>query len=257
MNEQLKWAADIFFLVLPFLSIIAIWVMYALSLLRKNKLLFRTQKEMELNLLAKIQFDFSHDFHDGVGSPLKVIKKEIIELTDQLKQMEHADSMIYSMKQISDEINSIQESILNIQEVMYPSELLNGHLFDALKHFQKIHSRNGFHIELTCPEFESNFQPYISLHVFRIIQETILNVKQHTNLNYIEINISCNDQYLEIEMVYLQNKEIQFSTVVDINSKSRGLLSLKNRIQMIDGRRTSQIKDGYHFEVIQLPLKLN
>jgi signal transduction histidine kinase len=178
-------------------------------------------------------------------------------LNENLVNLEKPQQLqnIISAKSIIDDAISL---IRNISHSLMPPTLKNFGLESATTDlFQKISGSGIINASARFHDYRERLQVEQELLVFRIIQETILNVKQHTNLNYIEINISCNDQYLEIEMVYLQNKEIQFSTVVDINSKSRGLLSLKNRIQMIDGQRTSQIKDGYHFEVIQLPLKLN
>lgn len=187
----------------------------------------RIQKKLKSNFLYQIENEkikISRELHDSI-MPLTIPLKEFISkrgcFTDE------------NEKEWQNEINNFEIYLSKINENIFPSELLEGDLIEAIqKLVYRLRSENKI-IELHS-ELESKISKADSIQVFRIIQETLINAIKYSGSDFFNILISQDGKNLICSVIYDFLEKNKSDTA--ILSFRRGYKIIAQRLELLSGK---------------------
>lgn len=123
---------------------------------------------------------------------------------------------------------------------------------DALKLYVK-NFENRYKIEciFKCDETLIQLRPEYTVALYRIFQESLSNVVRHSKATLVEIRIVCIDSKLRF---LIADNGIGFDPVIQNRVGSYGLLSIKERVFLMDGNLVIDSASGKGTKVeIEIP----
>lgn len=205
-------------------------------------------REDERSLIAR-------ELHDELGQTLTSLKIDLNwinkRITDQMPRHEAWREKISSMSQLLDE--NIQ-MVRKISTDLRPPLLDDFGLIPAMEwQAQEFQERTG----IKCV-FVSDLEEDLSLHregniaLFRVVQESLTNVARHASATRVKIKLAIKGDDLTLEVTD-NGVGIEDELVDDI--KSLGILGMKERLHLLDGKFTIKGKRGKGTKiVVSLPL---
>ncbi len=205
-----------------------------------------TYKKRHIRLLENYELSrrqLSREIHDTVGSyvtPLKIALSngELFSADDRLSFWEK-------------KLNDFERVFIDVNQSLYPIELQIGNIKEAIEALcynlstkECTVTTGGIALE------EIKEKPGIQL--FRIIQETIVNILKHTNSTIICVSIWEHEHSIVAA--------VSFNGDNTPRSKLNGLLSgrgqfiIKERMKAIDAKLSSVSEDGLHAIRYKVPL---
>ncbi|MEW5919404.1 MAG: LuxR C-terminal-related transcriptional regulator [Bacillota bacterium] len=108
-------------------------------------------------------------------------------------------------------------------------------------YFADFESRTGIYVQFNTENIENEPSRKMWVHIFRIIQETLNNVKKHSQASEVKINLSSTEQYLTL---IIQDNGIGFKPETKNNKSENnwlpfghyGLVGLEQRVKMLGGK---------------------
>lgn len=193
----------------------------------------------------------SRQVHDELGQALTGLKmdlywlstrvpKQLRALHDKAKSMSaHIDSTIHTVRRISTELR--------------PGILDDLGLVAALEwqahEFQK---RTGVHCEAKSDLKEAILDEDLNTAFFRIFQETLTNISRHANATKVTVQLKKSRGELILEVA---DNGRGISEAEILNTKSIGLLGMRERAALVGGRVTISGVPGHGTTVrVQIPL---
>jgi len=212
---------------------------FAVSVIRQQRRYIALQKAnamAEISAMEKERARIAGDLHDDLGPLLSVVKFRVDHVEgiepDEKQELDKAS------KQLDDLIGRLREVANNLM----PSVLQRKGLFSAIEEYiNSVHSTSSLRIE-TEDLSKTRISEEKTIHIYRIVQETIHNCLKHAqatkmNICFDEVNgsfkISCNDNGKGFDVARIQQE-----------SGGIGMRSLKNRTEMMGGRMTIDSKPG-------------
>jgi signal transduction histidine kinase len=183
-------------------------------------------QEIERNRLAQ-------EIHDGIGASLAGIKLELSQLNSKLKN-ETLDAIENKMSTAFSELRSISHNLsLNFLEEKNFESLLN----ELALSFNK---RKEFEVALFIFPIKvvNTFSYTIKLHIYRILQELLLNISKHAKASYVSLSLTKHNKSLNI---ILEDDGIGY---IEIHNKGIGLKNIKERVALLNGTIQIESKKG-------------
>jgi len=197
------------------------------QLQRLTAQIFQTQEQERQRI--------SRELHDDLGQSLIVLKLHISSLRQTLSSRQSA--LKKKLDDILEESRELIDKVRRISLNLSPSVLEDLGLEAALKQLFKNFSLNRnlkFDVDLeTVSPFLSNAA---QTGVYRIFQETLVNISKHTNAT--EVIIRVNRRYNYLHFLVADNG--QGFDPAELNAKTAGergmgLASIEERVRMFDG----------------------
>jgi signal transduction histidine kinase len=187
----------------------------------------RTQKKIKSHYFNQIENEkikISRELHDAIAPftlPLKefIKKKGVITSEDEITWLK--------------EISSFEAYLTNINERIFPSELLDGNLKVALQIMsQKLCTENRKIILHT--EFSTKISNQHSIQIFRIVQESLINAIKYSQSPFFNLLFTQN----ELDLICTVNYEIDAKNNTDHNDNSsrRGRKIMSQRLELLSGK---------------------
>lgn len=178
----------------------------------------------------------ARDIHDGPAQLMSnvVLKAEICERMIDV-DLEKARLELRNLKKI------VRESIQDVRKIIYnlrPMSLDDLGLVPTLQRFlMTFQEDTGISVVFKARGAFEDVKPLISLTVFRIVQESVSNVKKHANANNVTINLDLTEKDLKLHIgddgrgFDLEGfKEMREDVVGGF-----GLFSMKERVDLLGG----------------------
>ena len=248
-----QWLLEIWIIVLPILAITFLWIFYAIRLFIRNRKLIQKEKQENLNELAKIFYDFSFDFHDSVGGPIKIIRKELDENMEKSKNGTPDVDSFHSLEKVSQKLAQITQSIKEVESKIFPFELVGNHLYDGIEKMLRSLATENLILDVQICSTRNELQEYVSLNVFQTVQELINNIRIHTETNFLEFFLVEEKNQIQIRITYrnmIQPKN------EEVSPRGLGKLSLEKRIKFLNAKFSRKDLGDYIEESLEIPLKL-
>ena len=202
-----------------FLGAFFIFINYRRSIVIQKKI-----KSNYLNQIENEKIKISRELHDAIAPftlPLKefIKKKGIITNEDEITWL--------------NEIGAFETYLTNINEKIFPSELLDGNLNVALqKMTQKLCSENRVIILHT--DFNTNISNQDSIQIFRIIQECLINAIKYSESQFYNLLCTQNDFDLICTVSYEIREKNKFEH--NGNSYRRGIKIMSQRLELMSAK---------------------
>jgi two-component system NarL family sensor kinase len=185
-----------------------------------------------INLREEQHRHVSRELHDGIVQILVSIKYSI-EATG-----------IFLSQSNQEKPKPLQDAEKNltvaIQEVRRISHHLHPRILDELglssaimalgKEFSK---QTGIHIEVTKPKLSKLLPDDINTSLYRVVQESLINIEKHANANKVTIDLSIENKWLTL--VIVDNGQ-GFNTNIPEQAFGIGLRNLTERIEYHSGQ---------------------
>jgi len=173
----------------------------------------------------------AREIHDDLGQVLTALKMDISSLY-LLKNIEkkELDLIINKMLEL---VNSSNHTVKKIATDLRPGILDDLGLFPAIE-WQAEEFQNWTKIKCSI-ELQGGtnvIDDETSIAVFRIFQETLTNIARHSGANFVNINLTCSDKELVLE-VKDNGKGISDSQLN--NPKSLGIIGMRERVNILRG----------------------
>ena len=205
----------------------------------------QTAREEERKSIAR-------EIHDELGQALTTMKLELSLLREEvLNDATAATRRIQSLKErIDDTIQTVKSIITKLRPGLLDDLGLVAAIEWQANDFQK---HTGIVCEvLTDPE-EININPEISTAMFRIFQETLTNITNHSSATRVMVNLRQGSDVLELQ-VHDNGRGITSNEIN--NPKSFGLIGIRERAQYWQGAVNIQGEAGVGTTItVRFPLQ--
>lgn len=209
---------------------------FAFSVIRQQKRNLALQKAnilAEIKAMEKERSRIAADLHDELGPVLSVIKFKV----DLASQSGHPDK-----EQLDSASVQLDEMISKMREIsndLMPSTLLRKGLLVAVEEFiSKVESVNALKIVFEHPA-TIELPEHSMIHLYRVLQEVIHNTVKHANATLMEIRLESLPGKLSL---LCRDNGRGFDT--NKPGTGMGLLSLRNRTELLGGTMTTESKTG-------------
>lgn len=182
----------------------------------------------------------SREIHDGPAQMLAniLIRSEIVDLAFREGDVDQA---LLEMKSIRSNIRSSLQEVRRIIYDLRPMALDDLGLFPTIKkHITTMSEYHDIEIKLTLLGDERRLEPNYEVAIFRLVQEALQNAIKHAEANLIQVSIEIMPSQIN---VLIKDDGIGFEQNED-NQDSFGLVGMKERVELLDGRLMIDSKVG-------------
>lgn len=223
---------------------------------REKLALKQRQKERQsyLNLIIRAQEDerkrIARELHDNIIQTLLIEVSHIRDLpssdSDQLQ--EKTDEIGKTLLDLSDELRRVTFDLM-------PGVLDNLGLVPAIKWLsEQVSKDSNINIEINTRGKIYRYNNDQEIHIFRIIQEALNNIRKHSDANLVRINIMTHPDYLTVS-IHDNGKGFalpQNFGVLSLQGKS-GLIGIYQRARSINYNVIMQSNPGQGFQIKLYP----
>ena len=235
-NQVILFSIIIFCL---FLVIVVISDIYKRNKLRQKNITDREialERELRYHEVIDAQENerkrIAADLHDSLGQMLAsiILQMSCIKDSKELDTPENRQILKNTLGYIKD----VSKELKDISHHLMPETLTRAGLIPAVGNIIGIINRaNKIKINLTSNGFENRLNESAEINVFRIIQEMIQNVIQHSQATEMEINLSYQDSNISITII---DNGIGFDTTKISDAKGMGMKNIYSRVEILKGK---------------------
>ncbi len=240
---------SLFFILIPALSILTGVFMYSkLVIARYSKVIKRLYK-MNFNSLETERKRISSDLHDHIGYKILIINKSLQNLKSNPILKNNLE-----IERIESQIRLFQYDIRKVLESIHPRELSNGKWHEGIFNLASELSIGDTKIYVLSHTTRNPKEEHL-VQSYRIVQEKIANIVQHTNPKKIHLDITHESDFLIVTFVYSSKSKYTDYTYSRLFAyRGRGLNIIKDRLKIIGGSNDIKYTDGYTIDSIFIPL---
>ena len=196
----------------------------------------------------------SREIHDELGGSLTGLKMDVTRLAKQAEMLT-PDQLRERAVTMASLIDSTVQMVRRIASDLRPGILDDFGLAAAIEwQLQEFCERAGldFEYESNLEELDLDLDPVSTTALFRLFQEALTNVARHAQATRVTARLQAGEDELILE---LRDNGRGIRTGELVNSKSLGLLGMRERVQQLDGELTINGAPGQGTTVlIRVPL---
>ena len=185
----------------------------------------RINKNIRVKFLSDLEKErrkISRELHDSV-SPFTILLKDYFSNLSEIEGTK-------TKEEWQREISNFEQYIAKVNETLYPSEFLEGDLYSAL--YAHVNSFNDSHLNISLwIEEKPKIHRRYGIQIYRIIQESIVNVAKHTDSKHLTIYIDQEKNKLKIVLSYSNSQSVSSKYF----SGKRGKKIIDERMQIVNG----------------------
>lgn len=187
----------------------------------------------------------ARDIHDGPAQLMSnvVLKAEICERMIDV-DLEKAKTELQNLKKI------VRESLQDVRKIIYnlrPMSLDDLGLVPTLQRYiMTLQEDTGISVSFKTRGSFEDLKPLISLTVFRIVQESVNNIKKHANASSVSINLEFLDKDLRLN-ISDNGKGFNVEKLKEKHddiSGGFGLYSMRERVDLLGGEMEISSESG-------------
>jgi len=187
----------------------------------------RNQKKIKSHYFDQIENEkikISRELHDAIAPftfPLKefIKKRGYITIEDEMTWLK--------------EIGAFENYLTNINDTIFPSELLDGNLKVALQIMtQKLCTEKRKIVLHT--DFSIKISNQYSIQIFRIVQENLINAIKYSGSTL--YNLLCTQNEYDLICTINYEIDVKNNTVHNDNSYRRGRKIMSQRLELLSGK---------------------
>jgi len=174
-----------------------------------------------LNQQEETQATIARDLHDGVLADILMLRRKV-----------SSDGLVEA-EQIRDVLDTLTDSIRDICSGLVPRDLKDWGLETVLQDLvdkvaEQTEADCSFEVEGTIPELPSQVQ----LHIFRIVQECLNNIKKYADAKSILVRINTTNSSLSFK-IQDDGKGFDLSNLRERTDGGFGLPGIEERVEII------------------------
>ncbi len=178
----------------------------------------------------------ARELHDDFSQRLALLEMQLTELRQQPQQAgERLDAIIQRVSALSNDLHLFSRTL-------HPSTLEHLGLQAALRSLcEEFERSSGTAINCTCAIGDHDVSPKTSTMLYRVAQEALRNVAKHAGDARVTVTLSADDHEL---CLTVHDDGCGFDPHADRKSSALGLISMRERARLVDGRIEVQSAPG-------------
>jgi len=194
----------------------------------------------------------SRELHDDINQRLALLVVELGRLETNVPVP--FDAARQDFQSLAQRLAAISDDVRRIAYQFHPSILDDLGLSAALEQLANAFSENtGIKTIVVQEDFGESLPQDISSCLYRIVQESLANVRKHAKASRVELELTCDDQ--DITLCILDSGVGFDLERVRIDHRGLGLVSMRERVQSVHGRLEIQAEPGQGTRIlVQIPL---
>ncbi|MDZ7794258.1 MAG: sensor histidine kinase [Spirochaetia bacterium] len=202
--------------------------------LRRSEQMYRELSAHLQNIREEQNAELSREIHDDLGQSLTALKMNVTFLEqcleDENPDKENLQKAVHDMERI---ITTTVKKVRKISTELRPSVIDAEGLIEALK-WQVEEFKKNFNISVTLSTLKRDVDlgKQKSLHVFRIVQESLTNCVRHSGATKVHISTAIKNGILSIEV---KDNGYGFNVDEIEGSMSFGFIGMKERAKQCAG----------------------
>lgn len=187
------------------------------------------------------RYRLSREMHDGLAQTLGYLgmQAERIEGMAERGESERLPVEIKELRQV------IAEAYLDLRETIDGLRLTldqPGGFSGALQaHVEDFTRRSGLPVDCSCVEAPADLPPDVALHLLRITQEALANVRRHAQASRVWVSLGRENGTLELTVA---DDGQGFDAASPLARGHVGLASMRERVRSLDGQLTFATSPG-------------
>ena len=194
----------------------------------------------------------SRELHDDINQRLALLVVEMGRLETNFPVPFGAARLDF--QSLAQRLAAISDDVRRIAYQFHPSILDDLGLSEALDQLANAFSENtGIKTIVVQEDFGESLPQDISSCLYRIVQESLANVRKHAKASRVELELTCDDQDITL---CIRDSGVGFDLErARIDHRGLGLVSMRERVQSVHGRFEIQAEPGQGTRIlVQIPL---
>ena len=180
------------------------------------------------------------ELHDDVNQRLALLAVELDHCKQQPADSFHVQKVI---QHAQERITEIARDVQALSHRLHSSKLdYLGFAAAASSLSRDIAQQSKVRVNFSDQGVPRNLPKEIGLCLFRVLQESLQNAVKHSGTKDFEVRLSCTDSRLELTVV---DHGRGFDPDADVNHRGLGLISMRERLQLVNG--SFSIESKTHF----------
>lgn len=186
------------------------------------------------------QARIAREIHDQIGQQLTGLKMDVSWVKGMIGKKAEPEAILKKLNEMLDNLDEAVKTVRKVASDLRPSILDDFGLIDALDwHSKEFATRYGINVHFKSLVNEINADPAITIGLFRIYQEALVNVARHAAAKNVISVLETSDNKVSLSITD-DGKGFDNSK----QKKTLGLLGMKERAQMIGGTLAINSKPG-------------
>jgi len=223
-------SSDSLLLTIPIIVVILGFLIVSYFSYQRNLQAIKRLRSSYLDQVEEERKNLSNELHDSINLltlPLKIFISQRGKFDDE------------NAEEWNGRIHDFEQYLANFQNSIYPYDLLMGNLFEALENLETyLILPNGSKITVNtsnpCP-----INKKMSIHIFRIVQESIVNAFKHSKPKHLVVNCFSQERDLHCIIKY----DAEAIPAVTKRKNSRGTHIIKERLERVNGTHSVMLED--------------
>jgi len=205
--------------------------------LRQNREELRTLAARLLTTQEEERRRVSRELHDDLNQKLAMLEMD----ADRLGQ-QSSPEIREAVESLRDRVAEVSNDIRRVAYQLHPSILDHLGLAVALRSYcTEFSKREGIKVKFGVQEGLESVQEEIALCLYRVTQEALRNVAKHAEAKMVSVALEVKDHRLRL---CIRDNGKGFDTTQKLKG-GIGLLSMKERVRLVDGEFTLKSKSGH------------
>lgn len=192
----------------------------------------------------------ANELHDSLAQTLASLRFQVRVLDETLQPT----SEFQSIRGIEQVENSLDEAYSDLRELIAHcrTPINKQGLMPAVeKLISRLRKDSGMHILLQKEWDHSDLPPNLEMHIFRIVQEAMNNIRKHSNANNVRLMFRCDEEGNHHILIENDGQGFETPKVSDHPGKHVGLSIMRERANYLGGdlRIESEPDEGTRIEL--------
>lgn len=203
--------------------------------------------QLRQSAVLEERFRLSREMHDGVAQTLGYLGMQ----AERLEQLVERGDITVLPQELKELRRVIADAYLDVRETIDGLRLTvdqPGGFMGALQtHVEDFTRRTGLPVDCSCVDTPPDLPPDVALHLLRITQEALTNVRRHASAHRVWVSLMRENGSLELTV---SDDGQGFDTGSPLDRQHVGLSSMRERVRSLDGQLTLATSPGQGTRII-------
>jgi len=196
---------------------------------------FIEDAEQKQQLIQNERNIIANELHDSLAQTLASLRFQV-RVLDQALQPSAEFSTISSIEQVE---HGLDEAYTDLRELIAHCRIpveKQGLIPSIKRVVEKFREETNIHILLQCECQNPDIPANMEMNVYRIVQESLTNVRKHADAHIVRVLLQCDDTGNYLILIENDGKGFDKEAIQSEAGKHLGLTIMKERARYLDGK---------------------
>lgn len=188
----------------------------------------------------------AREIHDDISQKLALLANGLYQVA---RSSEGSDELQHQLAPLLTHVSDIAQALHALSHRLHSSKLETLGLVPAMRGFcREFAAQHGLEVDFSSAEIPDELSRYISLCLFRVLQEGLSNAAKHSGTAHVEVRLERGDGVVRLG---IRDSGSGFNPSSAMRGSGIGLMSMKERVGLVKGTIaiTSELGSGTEIHV--------